>query len=157
MQRAWSCAEIAALLRPVAPEQAVDLIREATAEAERVTVKSSEGAEAWLAIAKRTAEVDPARKWATVLDAIKAVNNATGYTGDENELAVSFKSRNNIQMMQVPAPSISLVALFETLADEDIYQAADMARSISNESARAIALLATASSAFEKKAGKVKR
>jgi hypothetical protein len=45
---------------------------------------------------------------------------------DENELAVSFRSRNNIQMMQVPAPSISLVALFKTLADEDIYQAADM-------------------------------
>jgi len=157
LQRAWSCAEIAALLRSVAPEQAMDLIREATAEAERVTVKSSEGAQARIAIAWRTAEVDPARKWVTVLDAIKAVNNATGYTGDENELAVSFRSRNNIQMMQVPAPSISLVALFETLADEDIYQAADMARSITNESARAIALLATASSAFEKKAGKTKR
>lgn len=54
-------------------------------------------------------------------------------------------------MMQVPASSINLVTLFEILADEDIYQPADMARRITNESARAIALLATASS-FEKKA-----
>lgn len=149
-QRAWSYAEIAALLKSSAREQTLELIREAATEAERIPTTSLESAQAWVAIANRAAEVDPSRKWESVLDAIKAVNNAPTYTGDENELSVSFLTRNNVQMMQVPAPSINLVALFEGLADEDIYRAADMARSISNESARAIALLAAASSAFGK-------
>lgn len=149
-QRAWAYLEIAALLKLSAPEQAVDLISEATTEAERITVTSAESAQAWVAIARRGAEVTPSRKWTTVLDAIKAVNKAPGYTGDEHELLVRFQSRNNIEMMPVPAPSISLVGLFETLADEDIFRAADLARSITNESPRAIALLACARSAFEK-------
>jgi len=156
-QRAWSFAEIAALFRPSVLEQATELIREGTREAERIAVTSSESAQARIAIARRTAEVEPERKWETVLDAIKAINNAVGYTGNEEELSVSFRSRNNIQMMQVPAPSISLVALFESLADKDVYQAAEMARGITNESARAIALLAAASSAFANKVEKTKR
>jgi hypothetical protein len=157
LQRAWSYAEIAALQKSAAREQAMESIREAATEAERISVTSSESAQAWVALARRGAEVDPARKWETVLDAIKKVNNAPGYTGDENELSVSFQSKNNVQVMQVPAPSINLVALFETLSAEDIYQAADMARSITNESARAVALIATASSAFDQKAKKNKR
>lgn len=156
-QRAWSCAEIAALWKSAAREQAIELIREATTEAEHIPVTSSESAQAWVAISRRVAEVDPSRKWETVLDAIKAVNNAPGYTGDENEVSVSFKSRNNIQMMQVPAPSINLAALFETLANEDVYQAVYMAGGITNESARAIALLAAASSALDKKAERTER
>lgn len=151
LQRAWSYAEIAAFSKSVGPQQAVELIGEASAEAARITEKA-ENAKAWVAIATRVAEVDPARKWATLLDAIKVVNNAASYTGDENELSVSFKSKNSIQMMQVKAPSINLLALFRVLADEDIYQAADIARSITNESARATSLLAAASSAFDRKA-----
>ena len=156
-QRAWSLAEIAALFTPSVLEQATELIREGRREAERIAVTSSENAQARIAIARRTAEVEPERKWETVLDAIKAINNAVGYTGNEEELSVSFRTRNNIQMMQVPAPSISLVGLFESLADKDVYQAAEMARGITNESARAIALLAAASSAFAKEVEKTKR
>jgi hypothetical protein len=156
-QRAWSYAEIAALSKATAPEQTVELIREATTEAQRITVTSSENAQAWIAIARRTAEVKSERKWETVLDAIKAVNNAVGYNGNEKDLSVSFRSRNNIQMMQVPAPSISLVALFQSLADKDLYQAGEMARGITNESARAVALLAAASSAFANEVEKPKR
>jgi hypothetical protein len=157
LQRAWSYAEIAALQKSTAREQAIESIREAAAEAERISVTSSESAEAWVAIARRGAEVDPTRKWEMILDTIKKVNNAPGYVGDENELSVSFQSKNNVQVMQVSAPSINLVALFETLSADDIYQAADMARSITNECARAVALLATASSAFERKAEKTRR
>ena len=148
LQRAWSFAEITALSKASAPEQAMDLIREGIREAERIAVTSSENAQARIAIARRTAEVEPERKWETVLAAIKAVNNAVGYTGNEKELSVSFRSGNNIQMMQVPAPATSLAALFQSLADKDVYQAAEMARGITNESARAIALLAAASSAM---------
>ena len=157
LQRAWSFAEIAALLKSSGLEQAMELIREGTTEADRIAVTSSESAQARIAIARRTAELEPERKWEMVLDAIKAVNNAVDYTGNENELPVSFRSGNNVQMMQVPAPGISLPALFRALADKDVYQAAELARSITNESARAIALLSAASSVLEKEVEKTKR
>ncbi len=149
-QRAWSFAEIAVLSKSSGQDQAMELIREGTTEAERIAVTSSEYARARIAIARRTAEIEPERKWETVSDAIKAVNNAVDYTGNENVLPVSFRSRNNLQMMQVPTPSISLPGLFQALADKDVYQAAELARSITNESARAIAMLAVASSVLEK-------
>ena len=54
-------------------------------------------------------------------------------------------------MMAVAAPSISLADLFGRVGEEDVYLAADIARNITNESPRAVALLTAARSAFEKK------
>jgi len=54
-------------------------------------------------------------------------------------------------MMQVAAPSSSLPDLIGTLAKEDLYRAVDIARTITNESPRAIALLAAARAAFERR------
>ena len=102
-------------------------------------------------VARRAAEVDPPGKWYKVLDAIKAVNRVSDYTGEENEISVGFQSQNNIVKMQVAAPTISFSALVGTLAEDDIYRAMAMAKNVTSESPRALALLAGARVAFEKK------
>jgi hypothetical protein len=58
-------------------------------------------------------------------------------------------------MMNISVPSLS--DLFESLAKEDLYLATDMARSLSNEAPRAVALLAAARSEFKKQSVKRNR
>jgi|GEM_PF-5629684 len=148
-QRAWAYSEIAALSKSSAPEDSMNLIREAEKEAERIET-SAEGAEAWVAIARRAGEIDPTGKWYRVQDAIKAVNRVLDYTGEENEISVGFQSQNNIIKMQIPAPTISFSALVGDLAKDDIYRTVAMAKNVAVESPRAFSLLASAQAAFDK-------
>jgi hypothetical protein len=150
LQRAWVYSEIAALSKSSAPEDSMNLILEAGREAERI-VTSPEYAEASIAVARRAAEIDPTGKWYKVLDAIKAVNRVSDYTGEEDEISVGFQSQNNIVKMQVAAPTISFSALIGNLAEDDIYRAISMAKNVTSESPRALALLAGARVIFEKR------
>jgi hypothetical protein len=149
-QRAWAYSEIAALAKPAAPEDSMNLLLEAGREAER-TATSPESAEAWIAVAKRATEIDPGGKWYKALDAVKAINKVTDYTGEENEISVGFQSQNNIVRMQVATPTISFATLVGKLAEDDIYRAIDIAKNVTSESPRALALLAGARVAFEKR------
>lgn len=148
-QRAWAYSEIAWLSKSSAPEDSMNLILEAEKEAERIEI-SAEYAEAWVAIARRAAEIDPTGKWYKFQDAIKAVNKVSDYTGEENEISVGFQSQNNIVRMQIPAPTISFSALVGNLAKDDIYRIAAMAKNVTGEAPRAFSLLASAQVAFDK-------
>lgn len=153
LQRCWSYAEAAILLKSKAPEQATELIGEATEEAERIAVSSSESAQAWVTIARRVAEVDRSRRWPSALDAVKALNKANDYTGEENDIMVRFQTRKESVAMRIATPSTGLAGLFRSLAEEDIYQSASLAKSITGEASRATALLATARWVFEHPTG----
>jgi len=149
LQRCWSYAEIAALLKSRTPEQATELIGKATEEAEHVSVTSSESAQAWIAVARRVAEVDRSRRWPSALDAVKALNKTTNYAGEENDIPVRFQTRKDSAVVRIPAPSTGLAGLFKSLAEDDVYQSASLAKSIADEAPRATALLATARWVFE--------
>jgi hypothetical protein len=151
LQRVWAYTEAAHLLKASAPERSSELMTDAMMEANRISVTNQEYAQAWVAIARRVAEVDRARLWETVIEITKAINRVPDFTGEENKISVRFQSQNNIAVADVAAPSTDLAELFKILGKEDLYLSADMARSITNESPRAIALLATARSVFEKK------
>lgn len=157
LQRAWAYSEIAALLKSSAPDDSMTLILEAGREAERIEVTSPECAEAWVAVARRAVEIDPTGKWYKALEAIKAVNRASDYTGEESEISVGFQSQNNIIKMQVAAPTISLSALVARLAEDDIYRAVATAKNVTSESPRALAILAGARVAFERGVATKKR
>ncbi len=150
LQRCWSYAEVAALIRSKAPEQATELIGEATKEAEHIAVSSAESAQAWITIARRAAEVDRSRRWPSALDAVKALNKANDYTGEENDIVVRFQTRKESVAMRIAMPSAGLAGLFKSLAEDDIYQTASLAKSIAGEAPRATALLATARLVFDR-------
>lgn len=149
LQRCWSYAEVAALLKSKAPEQATELIGEAIKEAERIAVSSTESAQAWITIARRAAEVDRSRRWPSALDAVKALNKANEYTGEENDIMVRFQTRKESVATRIATPSAGLAGLFRSLAEDDIYQSESLAKSIAGEAPRATALLATARWVFE--------
>ena len=153
LQRCWSYAEVAALLKSKSPDQATELIGEAIEEAERIAVSSAESAQAWITIARRTAEVDRSRRWPSALDAVKALNKANDYTGEGNDIVVRFQTRKESVVMRIATPSAGLAGLFRSLAEDDIYQSASLAKSIAGEAPRATALLATARWVFEHPTG----
>lgn len=149
-QRAWAYSELAALSKSSAPEDSMNLLLEAEKEAERIET-GSECAEAWVAIARQAAEVDPTVKWSKFQDAIKAVNRVLDYGGEENEISVGFQSQNNIIQMQIPAPTISFSTLVGNFAKDDLYRTVAMAKNVTGESPRALSLLASAQVAFDKR------
>lgn len=153
LQRCWSYAEVAALLKSKAPEQATELIGEAIEEAEHIAVSSAESAQAWIMIARRAAEVDPSRRWPSAMDAVKALNKANEYTGEENDIVVHFQTRKESVARRIATPSAGLAGLFRSLAEDDIYQSASLAKSLTGEAPRATALLATARLVFERPTG----
>ena len=153
LQRCWSYTELAALLKSKAPEQATELIAQATQEAEHIAVSSAESAQAWITIARRAAEVDRNRRWPTALDAVKALNKANDYTGEENDIVVRFQTRKESVATRIATPSAGLEGLFRSLAEDDIYQSASLAKSVASEAPRATALLATARWVFEHATG----
>lgn len=151
-QRSWSYSELAWLMKNSAPDQAVQLINDATGQADDIDPATAESAQAWIAIASRTGAVDRNRKWQSASDAVKAVNKVSAtYTGEESDVLVRLQIRGDIATVRIPAPATALTALFNGLAEEDVYGAAELAKSISNEGPRAVAILATARCVFQRK------
>jgi len=64
---------------------------------------------------------------------------------------VRLQIRSDIATIRIPAPGTSLAALFKSLAEEDIYRAAELARSIDNEGPRSVAIVAIARYVFQRK------
>jgi hypothetical protein len=156
-QRAWVYTELTSLLNKSAPESSQGFITEAATQAKRIDITTPESPQAWVAIARRTMEVDRARTWEIVPEALKAANRVSGYTGEESKISVRLQSRTNVAILDIAAPSISLANLFEALAREDLYQAIDMARGLSGESPRSLALLSAARAEFERATVKRRR
>lgn len=151
-QRSWSYSELAGLVKSSAPEQAIQLINDAAAQAENIDPATAESAQAWIAIASRTGAMDQNRKWQAASEAVKAVNKVTAtYTGEESDVVVRLQIWNDIATIRIPAPTTALTALFNGLAEEDAYRAAELAKSIGNEGPRAVAILATARCVFQRK------
>lgn len=151
-QRSWSYSELAGLVKSSAPEQAIDLINDATVQAEKIDPATAESAQAWIAIASRTGAMDQNRRWQAASDAIKAVNKVTAtYSGEESDIVVRLQIRGDIATIRIPAPTTALTALFNDLAEEDVYRAAELAKNIGNEGPRAMAILAGARSVFQRK------
>jgi hypothetical protein len=151
-QRSWVYSELVGMTEKSAPDQAVQLITDATVQAEHIEPATAESAQAWIAIASRTGAMDQNRKWQAASDAVKAVDKVTStYTGEESDLLVRLQIRNDIATIRIPAPTTALAALFKGLAEEDVYRAAELAKSIGNEGPRAVAILATARYIFQRK------
>lgn len=150
-QRVWAYTESARLLKSPAPQRARELLAEAMTEARRIAATGPENAQAWVAIANSALVIDPDILAETISEAVKAINKAPDYTGEEDKVSARFQSRSAVAAMDIAAPLASLANLYGKLGREDIYFAADTARSITNESPRAVALLAAAQSVLEQK------
>ena len=127
------------------------LLDEALAEARRIADDDAARAQALLAVATRYEKLDRARAWELMNEVVKAANSAPGFTGEDGELAVRFKSKRGGWMTSFDVEEFNLSGVLSALAAEDMNRAVQLTDGISNEAARVSAVLAVARSVLVKK------
>jgi hypothetical protein len=82
----------------------------------------------------------------------KAANSVSEFSGEDGELTVRVAFKNGGAMTQNHSvASFDLTGLFTALAREDFNRAADLPKGFTGESPRAVAMLAVARAALDKK------
>ena len=151
VQKAWVLTECAKLLVKTDRQKALDVISEATAEAQRIEELDPSRPRALVAVANAVKVVEPERVWDATFDAVKAANSAEGFTGEDGELVLKFQSKGQSSVHTNDVADFDLDGIFQELATRDYDRAVEMARGFQSEGPRAVATIAIARAILEPK------
>ena len=153
VQRAWGMTEAGGLFAKTEPDRAVEALDLATAEVRRIDQGSPDRVRTLVAVITQLHKVDSARAWGMMSELTKAANSVSGFSGDDGELTLRVALKDGGAMTQNHnVESFDLTGLFTALAQEDFNRAADLPKGFTGESPRAVAMLAVARTALDKKA-----
>lgn len=144
IQRVWAYTEGAGILAKPNPSRAVELLEEALLEANRIGASDAEHARALVAVATRMFQVNSARGWEIMSDAVRASNSAEGFTGEDGRVTARFSMKDSVSMSSSSVPSFDLAGIFGSLARDDFNRAIQLAKEFKTEAPRAAATLAIA-------------
>jgi len=151
LQRAWVMVECAKILFKTDRQKSLDLIETATSEARRMDVSDPYLPRALLSIANAVLLIDKQRSWDAAFDAIKAANSAETFTGEDGQLTIQFKSKQQTSISSVNVPDFNVEGLFRQLALRDYDRAVELARGFQAEGPRALATIAIARAVLNEK------
>jgi hypothetical protein len=157
IQRSWSYSQAARLLLESERERALELLQEATEEAERMDLSDPDTSLAFLNVANQLLAVDRARAWEVLNKTVKAANSAADFTGDDIRAPKGsmLVTRNGTRFVRLPDSDFSFSRVLRVLAQDDLFRSLELAKSFKYEAARAYATLAIARAVLEKPAGTV--
>jgi hypothetical protein len=152
VQRAWGLTEVGRLLAKTEPDRAAEVLDTASAEARRIDQSSPDRVRTLVAIVTQFQKVDRARAWEMMGEVIKAANSLSEFSGEDGELTMRVEFKGGGAMTNnFNVDSFDLTELFTALAEEDFNRAADLPKSFTGESPRAVAMLAVARTVLNKK------
>ncbi|MCA1566233.1 MAG: hypothetical protein LC803_11470 [Acidobacteria bacterium] len=151
IQRVWAYTEAARLLSKTDRTRALEALDEAANETRRIDGAHADRASAMLAVASLLYELDRARVWTLMPDAVKTINAVSDFSGEDGQLVARFQTRNMGSFSSSDAPNFNLQPLFALLAAEDLDRSVELARSLTGEAPRAVATLAIAVAALKDK------
>ena len=152
VQRAWGLTEAARLLAKDQPGAAVEALDAAAEEARRIDESSPDRVRALVAVATHLHQLDRARTWDLMGEVVKSANALPGYSGEDGELTVRVEFKGGGAMTtNSTVESFDLRGIFTALARDDFDRAVALAKTFKGESARAVATLAVARVALEKR------
>ncbi|HLL15826.1 MAG TPA: hypothetical protein VK388_12225 [Pyrinomonadaceae bacterium] len=151
IQRVWAYTEAARLLSKTDRTRALEALDEAANETRRIDGAHADRARAMLAVASLLYELDRARVWTLMPDAVRTINAVSDFSGEDGQLVARFQTRKMGSFSTSDAPSFNLQPLFALLAAEDMDRSVELARSFTGESPRAVATLAIAVAALKDK------
>ena len=151
VQKAWVLTESAKLLAKTDRQKALDVISEATAEAQRIEELDPARPRALIAVANAVKVVEPERVWDATFDAVKAANSAEGFSGEDGELVLKFQSKGQSSVHTNDVAEFDLDGIFRELATRDYDRAVELARGFQAEGPRAVATIAIARAILEPK------
>jgi hypothetical protein len=151
IQRVWAYTESAGFLAKSNPSRSVELLEEAATDAARIGTSEADHARALVAIATQMFQVNRARGWEIMSDAVRASNSAEGFTGEDGRVTAKFVTKGSVSMSSSGAPSFDLEGIFATLTREDFNRAVELAKEFKTEAPRAAATLAIARTVLTEK------
>jgi len=157
IQRSWSYSQAARLLLDSEREHALELLQQATEEAERMDLSDPDATLALLNVANQLLAVDRARAWEVLNKTVKAANSAEDFTGDDIRAPKGsmLVTRNGTRFVRLPEADFNFSRVLRVLAQDDLFRSLELAKSFKYEAARAYATLAIARAVLEKPAESV--
>ena len=149
-QRAWAFMQAARLLMDSGPQRALELLEKAANEARRIDAEDPDRARLLIGVASQFLPVDRVRGWEIMGEVVKAANSSERFSGENVELHFPFATKSGLRITSVGGADFGLSGALRSLARDDLYRSIDLAKAFKNETPRAIALLAVASSLLEK-------
>ena len=144
IQRVWGLTEAAKLLVKTDRAQAVAILEEAALETRRISGADASRVSGLVAVATYFYELDRARAWEFVNEAIKAANSNDDYSGEDSYIQSGVRAKNFASLNNSSVESFDLQGLFRLLAKEDMNRAVQAAKSFTRDAPRANALFAVA-------------
>ncbi|HEY0323379.1 MAG TPA: hypothetical protein VGC66_20650 [Pyrinomonadaceae bacterium] len=154
IQRVWAYSESAGLLAKSNPSRAVELLEEAVTEANRIGASDAEHARALVAVATQMFQLNRARGWEIMAEAVKASNSAEGFTGEDGRVTARFVTKGSASMSSSSVPGFDLAGIFASLARDDFNRAVELAKEFKSEAPRAAATIAIARAVLTEKRNK---
>ena len=151
MQRAWGITEAARLLGKAESGRAIEMLEEALAEARRIDAASPERVRALVAVATQLFDLDRARAWEVMAEVVRASNAAAEFTGEDGNIISRIQMKQGAVTTNFSVNSFDLSGIFNSLAKDDFNRAVTLAKSFTAEYPRAVATLAAAHTALDKK------
>lgn len=151
IQRVWAYTEAASLVSESDPIFAIHLLEAAEAEADRIDVSDLDHAHSIVAIATRFVTLDKPRAWTMLSDAVKAANKVENFSGEGGRVGTVLQTKLGIWAVDLNVPSFSLINLFPSFVNDDLYRTIDLAKGINSQSARAGATIAIARTILSQK------
>jgi hypothetical protein len=152
-QRGWTYTQAARLLLDSQRERALELLQDATDEAQRIDASTPDRALLLVGVTRQLIAADRVRAWQTMDEAVKAANAAESFTG-ENQLNSSLFTKSGVKFTSIGGEDFSLSGVLRSLTEDDLYRSIDLAKSFKNDAPRAAATLAIASTLLEKQSAK---
>lgn len=157
IQRVWALLQVAELLKKTDATRAVEVLSEAAIVARRIGGSDADRARALVGVATHMFDIDRGRVWEALLEAVKAANSVSEFSGEDAQVVARFAMGRGASTTNFTVEDFDLDKIFAWLAKEDIYRAIETARGFSSDAARAIATLAVARAVLEtKKDGSVR-
>lgn len=149
VQRVWALLEIIRVLNKTEPARAVELLDEAGTVARRIGGTEPDRPRALVGVATLMYDVDHGRVWETIVEAIKAANSVSEFTGEDAQIVARFQSGGGTSTSNFTVDSFDLHRIFGSLAKDDLYRSIELARSFTSDAPRATATLAVARAALK--------
>ncbi|HEX8686087.1 MAG TPA: hypothetical protein VF654_06275, partial [Pyrinomonadaceae bacterium] len=151
LQRVWGYAEVASLSKRTSPARAAELLDSAVGEARRIEEGRPERVYALTAAAAQLVDLDRARCWEILAEAVRAANKVNDFTGNDGKVESRLDAGGGPAVLKVEAPSFNLEGVFAALALDDLQRAAALANTLTAEYPRALSTLAVARAVLERK------
>jgi len=151
IQRAWALTEVSHLMVKTDAKNAAEVLDEAATEARRIGTSDPNRARALFGVTTRMFEVDRNRAWELAVEAIRAANSASEFTGEDAQLVSRLAVGRGATTTNFDVESFDLNGIFGLLARDDLYRAVELAKNFTGESPRAIATLAIVRAILEQK------